>query len=57
MLLTILVILIIFLLGVLIGMILESSFENANFKEPEQPKEEEVEIIEINDPDNYFIPF
>ena len=64
MILTILSMLIIGLLGVLIGMIIESSFENANIKEPEQ---ETIKVIEINDhrehkndqnrSENYFEPF
>lgn len=43
------------------GMITEFIIENSNKKKPETEQIEEpeqpVEIIEINDPDNYFIPF
>ena len=41
--------LIIGLLGVLIGMIIESAFEKANIEEPEQIPDQQITIIEIND--------
>ena len=60
----ILVIIIIGLIGVLIGMILEYTFENINIKS--EPEQETIKVIEINDnrtaedqtePEDYFKPF
>lgn len=60
----ILVIIIIGLIGVLIGMILEYTFENINIKS--EPEQETIKVIEINDnrtaedqtePKDYFKPF
>lgn len=49
------------LICIIIGMIIESVFENnqkiAELEESFEIKKDEVEIIEINDPDNYFKPF
>ena len=55
--LTILAMVIVGMIGILVGMIIETAFENNSRQEPEQVKDEELEIIEINDPDNYFLPF
>jgi hypothetical protein len=60
----ILVIIIIGLIGVLIGMLLEYTFENINLKS--EPEQETIKVIEINDnrtaedqtePEDYFKPF
>lgn len=60
----ILVIIIVGLIGVLIGMILEYTFENINIKS--EPEQETIKVIEINDnrtsedqtePEDYFKPF
>ena len=61
MLITILVIIIVGLIGILIGMIIESAFENNQHledveKESEQDHEE-IKTIEIDDPNNFFLPF
>ncbi len=49
------------LICIIIGMIIESVFENnqkiAELEESFEQKKDEIEIIEINDPDNYFKPF
>ena len=61
---TILAMVIIGLVGVLVGMIIESAFENANYKK--EPEQETIQVIEINDhrtaedqtkPEDYFKPF
>lgn len=60
----ILVIIIVGLVGVLIGMVLESTFENININS--EPEQETIKVIEINDnrtaedqtdPEDYFKPF
>lgn len=60
----ILVIIIVGLVGVLIGMVIESAFENINIKN--EPEQETIKVIEINDnrkseeqmdPEDYFKPF
>ena len=43
----ILVIIIVGLVGVLIGMVIESAFENINIKN--EPEQETIKVIEIND--------
>lgn len=57
---TILCIVIVGIIGILIGMILESVIEN--FKVENDPEEKVIEVIEINDktekdPEDYFKPF
>ena len=60
----ILVIIIVGLIGVLIGMVLEYTFENINITS--EPEQETIKVIEINDnrtaedqtePEDYFKPF
>ena len=59
---TILYLIAVGLICFLLGMIVDSMIINVKIKEPEaeteqKTEEQNLEVIEINDPDNYFIPF